>query len=134
MPIEYREKRESGRMIRGIRGATTADRDNEKEILLSTESLLREMILHNNIRAENVASVFISATEDITSVFPAKALRVFEEWKYVPVMCMQELDVPHGLSLCIRVMIHYNTSTPQSDIQHIYMKNAVSLRPDLIKK
>ncbi|MCR8846939.1 chorismate mutase [Rossellomorea sp. SC111] len=121
-------------MIRGIRGATTADRDNEKEILLSTESLLKEMILHNNITAENVASVFISATDDITSVFPAKALRGFEEWKYVPVMCMQELDVPDGLSRCIRVMIHYNTSTPQSDIQHIYMKNAVSLRPDLNKK
>lgn len=121
-------------MIRGIRGATTADQDNEKDILLSTESLLKEMILHNNITAENVASVFISATNDITSVFPAKALRGFSDWKYVPVMCMQELDVPHGLSLCIRVMIHYNTSTPQNEIQHIYMKNAVSLRPDLEKK
>ncbi|CAN7345873.1 chorismate mutase [Rossellomorea sp. LjRoot5] len=121
-------------MIRGIRGATTADRDNEKEVLLSTESLLKEMILHNNITAENVASVFISATDDITSVFPAKALRGLEEWIYVPVMCMQELDVPDGLSRCIRVMIHFNTSTPQSDIQHIYMKNAVSLRPDLKNK
>ncbi|PFA70038.1 chorismate mutase [Bacillus sp. AFS015802] len=120
-------------MIRGIRGATTADGDNEKDILLSTESLLKEMILHNDLKAENVASVFISATRDITSVFPAKALRRFKEWKYVPVMCMQELEVPHGLPLCIRVMIHYNTSTPQSDIQHIYMKNAISLRPDLKK-
>ncbi|BCB04529.1 chorismate mutase [Bacillus sp. KH172YL63] len=118
-------------MIRGIRGATTADRDDEKDILLSTENLLKEMIIHNDIKPENVASVFISATEDITSVFPAKALRRFEEWKYVPVMCMQELDIPQGLSLCIRVMIHYQTSTPQKDIQHIYMKKAVSLRPDL---
>ncbi|MCA1058333.1 chorismate mutase [Rossellomorea aquimaris] len=120
-------------MIRGIRGATTADHDDEKEILLSTESLLKEMILHNDIKADKVASVFISATNDIKSVFPAKALRGFEDWKYVPVMCMQELDIPHGLPLCIRVMIHYHTSTPQRDIQHIYMENAVSLRPDLKK-
>lgn len=120
-------------MIRGIRGATTADQDDEKEILLSTESLLKEMIVHNDITADHVASVFISATDDITSAFPAKALRGFEEWKYVPVMCMQELEVPHGLPLCIRVMIHYNTQTPQCDVQHIYMKNAVSLRPDLKK-
>ncbi|MCA1063181.1 chorismate mutase [Rossellomorea sp. AcN35-11] len=118
-------------MIRGIRGATTTDSDNEKEVLLSTESLLKEMILHNGIVPDDVASVFISATSDITSVFPAKALRNLTDWKHVPVMCMQELDVPHGLPFCIRVMIHYNTSTPQKDIQHIYMKNAVSLRPDL---
>jgi chorismate mutase len=118
-------------MIRGVRGATTTDFDNEKEVLLSTESLLREMILHNGIMAEDVASVFISATSDISSVFPAKALRRIEEWKYVPVMCMQELDLPDALPYCIRVMIHLNTSTPQKDIQHIYMKNAVSLRPDL---
>jgi chorismate mutase len=118
-------------MIRGVRGATTTDCDNEKDVLLSTESLLREMILHNNIMAEDVASVFISATSDIGSVFPAKALRRIDEWKYVPVMCMQELDLPDALPNCIRVMIHLNTSTPQKDIQHIYMKNAVSLRPDL---
>lgn len=118
-------------MIRGVRGATTTDCDNEKDVLLSTENLLREMILHNDILAEDVASVFISATSDIRSVFPAKALRRIEEWKYVPVMCMQELDLPDALPNCIRVMIHLNTSTPQKDIQHIYMKNAVSLRPDL---
>ena len=50
-------------MIRGIRGATTADRDNEKEILLSTESLLKEMINYIILIPENVASVFISAPE-----------------------------------------------------------------------
>ncbi|WP_064091030.1 chorismate mutase [Rossellomorea aquimaris] len=118
-------------MIRGIRGATTVDVDSEKEILHSTNELLKEMILHNKIKAEEVASVFISATNDLTSSFPAKALRKFDEWKYVPVMCMQELDVPNGLSRCIRIMIHYNTSTPQREIQHIYMKRAISLRPDL---
>jgi chorismate mutase len=121
-------------MMRGIRGATTVEENNEKEILHSTHELLNQMILHNHIDPEKVASVFISATSDITEAFPAKALRYLNDWKLVPVMCMQELNVPGGLERCIRVMIHYNTACPQKDIQHIYLKNAVSLRPDLLNK
>jgi chorismate mutase len=121
-------------MIRGIRGATTIEENSEKEILLATHELLNQMILHNQIDPDKVASVFISTTVDITEAFPAKALREFKEWKFVPVMCMQELDVPGGLERCIRVMMHYNTTASQKDIQHIYLKNAVSLRPDLINE
>ncbi|MEW4306952.1 chorismate mutase [Rossellomorea marisflavi] len=118
-------------MIRGIRGATTAASNKEQEVLLSTKQLLDEMILHNRIMPERIASVFISGTNDIGSVFPAKALRQLEGWTYVPVMCMQELDVVGGLPLCIRVMIHYNTDEPQEEIQHIYKNEAIRLRPDL---
>jgi chorismate mutase len=121
-------------MMRGIRGATTVEENSEKEILLSTHELLDEMIANNRIDPGMVASVFISTTADITEAFPARALREFEDWKYVPVMCMQELDVPGGLKYCIRVMIHYNTSCSQKDIEHIYLKKAVSLRPDLLSK
>jgi chorismate mutase len=121
-------------MMRGIRGATTVEENSEKEILLSTHELLDEMIVNNRIDPGMVASVFISTTADITEAFPAKALREFEDWKYVPVMCMQELEVPGGLKYCIRVMIHYNTSCSQKDIKHIYLKKAVSLRPDLLNK
>jgi chorismate mutase len=121
-------------MMRGIRGATTVEENSEKEILLATHELLNQMILHNQIDPDRVASVFISTTADITEAFPAKALREFKQWKFVPVMCMQELDVPGGLESCIRVMIHYNTTASQKDIQHIYLKNAVSLRPDLINE
>ncbi len=118
-------------MLRGIRGATTVEKNDEKDILLATYELLNQMIIHNHVEPEKVASVFISATPDMTEAFPAKALREFKGWKFVPVMCMQELDVPGGLERCIRVMIHYNTSSSQKDIQHIYLENAVSLRPDL---
>ncbi|MEL3972644.1 chorismate mutase [Rossellomorea oryzaecorticis] len=121
-------------MIRGIRGAITVEENSEKEILLATHELLNQMILHNQIEPDRVASVFISTTGDITEAFPARALRGFKEWKFVPVMCMQELDVPGGLECCIRVMMHYNTTASQKDIQHIYLKNAVSLRPDLINE
>jgi chorismate mutase len=32
-----------------------------------------------------------------------------------------------------RVLLHWNTNTPQSDVHHVYIKEAASLRPDLIK-
>ncbi|QED48431.1 chorismate mutase [Cytobacillus dafuensis] len=118
-------------MFRGVRGATTVNDDNEIEIVQATEILLRKMIEENEIEAEKVASVFISVTEDITAVFPAKAMRLIEGWKYVPVMCMKEIPVASSLPKCIRVMIHVNTNIPQKEISHIYLGEAISLRPDL---
>ncbi|MBY0122592.1 chorismate mutase [Bacillus sp. S/N-304-OC-R1] len=118
-------------MIRGVRGATTVKQNDEKEIIEATEALLRKMIEENKIEADMVASVFISVTDDITAVFPAKAMRLIKGWKYVPVMCMQEIPVTSSLKRCIRVMMHVNTTIPQQDICHIYLEEAIKLRPDL---
>ena len=118
-------------MIRGIRGATTIDYDEDRCITEATEELLREMIKANNVRACDVASVLISVTDDITAAFPAKALRNIEGWMYVPVMCMREIPVPNSLPRCIRVMMTVNTTKKQEEIRHIYLRNAVQLRPDL---
>lgn len=118
-------------MIRGIRGAITVKEDKESVVISATERLLREMIARNNIEPEQVASVFISVTEDITSAFPARALRSIEGWKYVPVMCMREIPVPSSLPFCIRVMMHVNTTAAQKDVRHVYLEDAVILRPDL---
>ncbi|MFC5733633.1 chorismate mutase [Cytobacillus gottheilii] len=118
-------------MIRGIRGATTVDEDSEKLILEETEILLKEIIKENKLEAEQVASVLFSVTEDLTACFPAKAMRAIDGWKYVPVMCTREIPVPESLSLCVRVMMHVNTDRSQQEINHVYLRNAISLRPDL---
>ncbi|KMJ59756.1 chorismate mutase [Bacillus sp. LL01] len=120
-------------MIRGVRGATTITENSEKEIISKTEELLRSMIHANSIVAEDVAQVLISVTADITACFPAKALRNLEGWDYVPVMCTKEIAVPNSLSSCIRVMMTVNTEVPQKDIQHLYLHEAVNLRPDLAR-
>lgn len=118
-------------MIRGVRGATTIEENSEAIILAATEELLGKMIELNEINPETVASVFISTTNDITAAFPAKALRRFSGWTFVPVMCMQEMNVPNALKLCVRVMLHLNTDKSQEEIVHVYLKEAESLRPDL---
>jgi chorismate mutase len=118
-------------VIRGVRGAITVNQNEEVEIVAAAEKLLREMINANNIAPNEVASVFISATDDVTAAFPAKALRKIEGWTYVPVMCMKELSVLVSLKMCIRIMIHVNTGLEQEMVQHIYLEGAKELRPDL---
>lgn len=118
-------------MIRGVRGAITIEENVEAEIVDATERLMRELVAENEIVAEDVASIFISVTEDIDAVFPARALRRLDGWKHVPVMCMREIPVTNSLKKCIRVMAHVNTTRSQADIKHIYLEKAVVLRPDL---
>lgn len=121
-------------MIRGIRGATTVESDTEMEVISAVEKLMAEIIQVNEVNPDMVASVFFSATEEIRSVFPAKALRKFEGWTYVPVTCMKEIPVSNSLPFCIRVMIHVNTTKSQKEIQHVYQAGATVLRPDLTKQ
>jgi chorismate mutase len=117
--------------LRGVRGATTVDNDHAETVIKATEALVQEMIRANKIEAEDVASVWMTATEDLVSAFPAKALRHVDGWTYVPVMCAREIPVPGSLEKCIRVMMHVHTNLGQNDIQHIYLERAEQLRPDL---
>ncbi len=119
-------------MFRGVRGAITVKENNEQVIFQATERLFNKIIQDNQIEPDQVASVFISVTDDITEAFPAKVLRSMEGWSYVPVMCMKEITVRSALEKCIRVMMHINTSKSQQEINHVYMEDAVKLRPDLV--
>ncbi|MED3660634.1 chorismate mutase [Ureibacillus sp. FSL K6-8385] len=121
-------------MIRGIRGAITIKSNTPEVIYSETERLVKEMARANNIAPEDIASVIVTTTPDINAAFPAKAVRSIEGWKFVPTMCTHEMDVPGALPLCIRVLMHVNTTVPQKDIHHIYLNDAVKLRPDLVRE
>jgi len=118
-------------MIRGLRGAITIELDKPELVWEETARLVREVVAANQVEVEDIASIVISTTPDITSAFPARAVRFMAGWQYVPVMCMHEMDVPNALPLCIRVLIHANVEMAQKDVQHIYLNDAVKLRPDL---
>lgn len=120
-------------MIRGIRGATTVKENNQTEISEKTRELVLEMIEKNNISAPDVSSVIVTATTDLNAGFPARPIREMTGWKYVPVMCMQEIEVPNGLPRCIRIMMTVLTDIEQDQIKHIYHYEARSLRPDLLE-
>jgi chorismate mutase len=116
-------------VCRGVRGATTCDADSSEAILKATRELLALLIRQNGIEHVDVASAIFTTTTDLTAEFPALAARQLG-WLDVALMCFHELDVPGSIRRCIRVMIHWNTDKAPEDIKHVYIKEAVRLRPD----
>jgi len=115
---------------RGVRGATTTGANNRDEILTATRQLLALMIRLNDIQAADVGSVIFTTTIDLNAEFPALAARQLG-WTDVPLLCTHELDVPGSLPRCIRILVQWNTSKTQAEIRHVYIQDAVKLRPDL---
>jgi chorismate mutase len=117
--------------VRGIRGATTVDMDEENIVLAATTALLSEIQKANpTLDPSDVAAAIFTVTPDLTSVYPAKAARQMG-WSSVPLMCAQEIPVIGSLPLCVRVLLTWNTPLSQNDITHIYLNKATILRPDL---
>lgn len=117
-------------VCRGVRGATTSDSNTPEDILKATTQLLALMIRKNGIESKDVASVIFTTTGDLDAAFPALAARQLG-WVDVPLLCTHEIDVPQSLRLCVRILIHWNTDLDQTEVEHIYVKEAVSLRPEL---
>ncbi len=115
--------------LRGIRGAITVKKNTKAEILSATKELLEQLIAANGIRPAEIASALFSTTEDLDAEFPAVAARGLG-WTETPLLCMREIPVPGSLKHCIRVLIHLNTDKSQSDMNHVYLRDAVRLRSD----
>ena len=118
--------------IRGIRGATTVPADAPDLILQATRELLEEILAENEgMQPEDITSLIFTVTDDLISTFPAQAAREMG-WDLVPMLCAREIPVPNSLPRVIRVLVHWNTELTQSEIKHVYLHDAVKLRPDLV--
>jgi len=116
-------------VCRGIRGATTVEANTAEDILEGTSQMLRALIELNGLQdPDQIASAVFTTTTDLTATFPAIAARDLG-WTEVPLLCAHEMDVPGALSKAVRVLLHVNTSRPASEIRHVYLKGAISLRP-----
>lgn len=116
--------------VRGIRGATTVESNSVEEILTATQELLAAIVTANNVNPEDVASAIFTVTPDLNATFPARAAREFG-WHHVPLLDAAEIEAGTGLPRTIRTLIHWNTDRPIYDIRHIYLRDAVQLRPDI---
>ena len=116
-------------ICRGVRGATTVSADEPEIILRATRELLALMIRLNGIDSTHIASATFTTTTDLTSVFPATAARQLG-WLDVPLLCAHEINVPGSLRKCLRILLHWNTDKAQHEIQHAYLHEAKTLRPD----
>jgi chorismate mutase len=117
--------------VRGIRGAISVPANTAEEVLSATRELLREILRANELTdfGEIVSAIF-TTTPDLTAAFPAEAARELG-MNHVPLLCASEINVPHGMPRCIRVLLHVNTERSQTEVVHVYLREAKQLRPDM---
>ncbi len=116
--------------VRGIRGATVVNADTPDALLAETRNLLERIVEVNGIAIEDVASIIFTTTPDLQSEFPARAARLLG-WSSTPLLSAVEVNAPHGVPRCIRVLLHLNTDKSQAEMKHVYLGAAKHLRPDL---
>lgn len=117
--------------VRGIRGATTATSNTEESIKEVVYELLDDIEKHNHFDPTEIVSVIFSVTKDLNVIFPAAIARKrSRQWKYVPLLDVQHMDVETDIPMCIRVLIWINTDKSQRDIHHSYLRAASELRKE----
>jgi chorismate mutase len=84
----------------------------------------------NDLVESDIVSVLFTATADVTSIFPATAIREIG-FGAVPLLCAAEIAVPGAMPLCIRVLLHVHTTRTNDEIHHVYLHGAQGLRDDL---
>jgi len=114
-------------VCRGIRGATTTEKNTDTAIYAATRELLAQLIDANQIDQENVAAAYFTVTTDLDAAYPAAAARQLG-WNSAALMCSTEIPVPGSLPRCIRVMLLYNTEKSQLEMVNLYLNGTDVLR------
>ncbi|MFZ9089805.1 MAG: chorismate mutase [Planctomycetaceae bacterium] len=117
--------------IRGIRGAITVDQDEPEQVRSAARELMEAILSRNQIADfDDVISAVFTTTADVCSAFPAEAARAMG-MHHVPLLCAQEIPVPGSMPRCIRILLHVNSDRKPAEIEHVYLRDAERLRPDL---
>jgi chorismate mutase len=115
--------------LRALRGAITVDANDRDAILDGTEELVRAVMERNSLAPGDIVSCIFTLTGDLDAAFPAEAARRLG-LSSVPLLCAREIDVEGALPRVIRLMLHCYADDG-APLQHVYLRDAVSLRRDL---
>ncbi len=116
--------------VRALRGATTLDLDERGHLLERTQEMIAALLERNGIGEDDLISIVFTATDDISSAFPAEAARL-SGIRHVPLMCARELDIDGGVPRCVRMLVHAYTPRSAGELRHVYLHDARQLRTDL---
>lgn len=119
-------------MVVAIRGAITVEENERETILSATQRMIKELMEKNNLVEEDLISLIFTVTPDLNQAFPALGARMYGI-NNTPLMCSNEIPVAGSLEKCIRVLVHCHSSLSKSEVRHIYLERAVSLRRDLVE-
>jgi monofunctional chorismate mutase len=113
-----------------VRGAISVDEDHPDRIAEATRELLGKIVERNWLEIDEVVSVVFTVTPDLTSAFPALAAREMG-WVDIPLLCASEIPVPGSMPRCLRILVQVELRAPRPLDTHVYLRDAVSLRPDV---
>jgi chorismate mutase len=116
--------------VRAVRGATQLRADDRDEMIEAVVELVKKMLEVNGLVSEDLISMVLTSTPDLTSEFPAFAARQLGMGD-VPLLCASEINVAGALPRVIRVMAHVETDRQRADVKHVYLRGAETLRRDL---
>lgn len=116
--------------VRAIRGAVQVDANDREAVLEGTTELVTEVMARNGLTTDDVISVIFTASPDLTAEFPALAARTMG-FGGVPLLCASEIAVPGAMPRVVRLLMHVETARARSQIKHVYLRGAVSLRLDI---
>lgn len=113
-----------------IRGATTVEKNKEKDINEAVKTMIETIIEKNKLKKKDVINFTFSTTDDLDAVYPGKAVREMG-FTQTTIMCLQEMYVDNSLNKCIRVLLYINNDLEKDKVNHIYLNKAAKLRKDL---
>ncbi len=116
--------------VRAVRGATQLEYDERDHLLQRVGELVTVMMRCNELRADDLVSIVFTATDDISSDYPAYAARTIGLVD-VPLLCARELEITDGMPRVVRLMAHVETERSRDEITHVYLHGAAALRRDL---
>ncbi|MET7904372.1 chorismate mutase [Streptomyces sp. NPDC005336] len=116
--------------VRAVRGAVQLERDEPQHMHEQVAELLTAILERNGLEPDDLISVWFTATPDLHSDFPAVAARKLGITD-VPLICAQELDIDGAMPRVVRILAHVETDLPKSDVAHVYLGAAASLRKDI---
>jgi chorismate mutase len=106
---------------RGVRGATIAHENTADAIREAIAELVAALAERNDIEPADVACALFTTTPDLTASFPAEAVRHMG-WDHVPLLGAVEMAKPGAPGRCIRVLLQWNTTRTQQEIEHLYLR------------
>jgi chorismate mutase len=116
--------------VRAARGAIVVPEDVEASVHAATRRLLEALIQQNAISTEDLISIMFTATDDLTSAFPAEAARRMGLGG-VPLLCAREISVVGAMPSVVRVLVHFHSERSLDEVMHVYLDGAEGLRDDL---
>jgi chorismate mutase len=106
------------------------ERDDAGHMDEQVSQLMTAVLERNALTADDLISVWFTATPDLRSDFPAAAARKLGIVD-VPLICAQELDIEGAMPRVVRILAHVESERPKSGINHVYLGSAAALRKDI---